>query len=436
MLFVERIQKFNSACVTELSQTSALKLTKILRARRVAPKNMFALRSTTEEKPTLAQWYKLKCHLEFHCYRTKWAFPLGISFLTWMSALRPYLSQKTMAEEMKDVITALVESGRIVLHGTTPLSEGDSTTIRRALATHLGLPTNQFDGVKDDIRVLQRKVVLLIADEASKKAAKDAKEAKIKAEKEADYGSGAVPSHEDAGGAHLTPPPLPESAPTSAPTIPTTKDDRLSDEGTLREILMEMQGLGKPNEGEGEALRRIKKNQKKLLEQVKPGKEMDDDYLCGPMTVDTYMVYRVRPTIARLQRKVGKLAWRLAAIEICGFFVQASGSIFAIFFYNEWVALTVALAAVLQGFIEFMQLRNQVTACNLALRDMQALTVTWDALSIVRRRTPAVKMQIVTATERAILMVVQEHTTAASNTITSVGKQMEAAAEAEAAEAE
>ena len=203
-----------------------------------------------------------------------------------------------------------------------------------------------------------------------------------------------------------------------------------------------------------------------------------DDYLCGPLTVDTYMCYRVRPTITRLQYKVARLVWRLSAIEISGFFVQASGSIFAIFYYNEWVALTVAVAAVLQGFIEcahersdigphassravlstpeprrlsnasrigswydgivhrFMALRNQVTAGNLALRDLQALTVQWDSLSIVRRRTPAIKMQIVSATEEAILMFVQERTTAASNTITSVGKQMEAAAAAEAAEAE
>ena len=60
------------------------------------------------------------------------------------------------------------------------------------------------------------------------------------------------------------------------------------------------------------------------------------------------------------------------------------------------------------------------------VRDLQGLTVFWDSLSIVRRRTPAVKMQIVKTTEAALLMVVDAHTTASSNTITSVAKKLAA----------
>ena len=67
MLFVERVQAFQSACFTELSQTTALKLTRILRSKKVAPTASLIARATSEEKPTLAQWYKLKCHIEQHC---------------------------------------------------------------------------------------------------------------------------------------------------------------------------------------------------------------------------------------------------------------------------------------------------------------------------------------------------------------------------------
>ena len=66
----------------------------------------------------------------------------------------------------------------------------------------------------------------------------------------------------------------------------------------------------------------------------------------------------------------------------------------------------------------------QVTAVNLALVQLQTQLVFWDSLSIVRRRTPVVKMQIAKVTEDAILMVVNTHTTAASNTITSVEKSL------------
>ena len=48
----------------------------------------------------------------------------------------------------------------------------------------------------------------------------------------------------------------------------------------------------------------------------------------------------------------------------------------------------------------------------------------WDSLSLVRRRTPAIKAEIVTDTENAFLMVVDAHTTAASNTQLSVEKEM------------
>ena len=67
----------------------------------------------------------------------------------------------------------------------------------------------------------------------------------------------------------------------------------------------------------------------------------------------------------------------------------------------------------------------QVTSVNLALRDLMMLTVFWDSLSIVRRRTPAVKMQVAEITEKAILSVVSAHTTAASNTITSVSTDLQ-----------
>ena len=102
-------------------------------------------------------------HLEEHFHRAKWNFPQGVSFLNWISGLRPYLSQKTLREELKAVIADLVEQGAVTLRGTTPLTERESKLVRRALAVHLGLAPAQFDGVRDEIRVLQRKIVLELA---------------------------------------------------------------------------------------------------------------------------------------------------------------------------------------------------------------------------------------------------------------------------------
>ena len=204
----------------------------------------------------------------------------------------------------------------------------------------------------------------------------------------------------------------------------------------IRELVMEMQGQGKPRDDDTEAIKMAKKRSKKIAAK-QSASLIDDDYLAGPLTIDSYMCYRVRPAMEYLEKKANKLAWRLSALEIAGFIVQSSGSVLGAFEFTEWVALTVAIAAVLQSFIEFVQLRNQVTSVNLALRDLQSLSVFWDSLSIVRRRTPAVKMQVVRTAEAALLMVVDAHTTASSNTITSVDKKMAADdAEAEAPEGE
>ncbi len=123
---MNRVQNFTAAAYTELSQSSSLVRTKKQRTRkgRVSPKQLFVDRSRKEEKPTLAQWCKLKRHLEVHFHRTSWAFPEGVSFLAWMSSLRPFLSQKTMREEMSAVITSLEESGKLRLRGTQVRVQG------------------------------------------------------------------------------------------------------------------------------------------------------------------------------------------------------------------------------------------------------------------------------------------------------------------------
>jgi len=182
-----------------------------------------------------------------------------------------------------------------------------------------------------------------------------------------------------------------------------------------------MQGQGRPVESDGATLKRLKKKSRDL---VSKSIRVDDDYLAGPMTIDTYMTYRVRPVMAMLQNRADRRARLLSQLEILGFCIQASGAIFGTFEYTEWVALTVATAAVVSSFIEFTSLRDQVTAVNLALVQLQSQLVFWDSLSIVRRRTPSVKLQVAKSTEDAILMVVNTHTTAASNTITSVEKSL------------
>ena len=102
------------------------------------------------------------------------------------------------------------------------------------------------------------------------------------------------------------------------------------------------------------------------------------------------------------------------------------GVVFATGFVNfgEWVSLTVVLVALLTGVLEFTQLKNRVVYINLSIGELRNLLVWWDSLSVVRRRSSAVKAHVVDTTERAILQVVDAQTTAAANAQILVEKQL------------
>ena len=168
---------------------------------------------------------------------------------------------------------------------------------------------------------------------------------------------------------------------------------------------------------------KLKKKAKKVAEKRT---NIDDDYLAGR---PRHWLPSRRPV--KTCRAPRQQALSAFLIEILGFIIQSSGAILATFEYTEWVAMTVAVAAVLQGFIEFMNLRNQLTSVNIALKDLENVALLWDSLSIVRRRTNIVKMQIAATTENALLSVVEAHTTASSNVIASVAKSLAAAADAD-----
>ena len=149
---------------------------------------------------------------------------------------------------------------------------------------------------------------------------------------------------------------------------------------------------------------------------------VEDDYLAGPLSVESYVLFRVRPLIELYERKAVKLASRLSLYELLTFAINASGTLLAVFRFDEWVTFTVAVVAVLTAVVEFTQLRNQVVSVNLSLRDLQKLSIWWDSLSADRRRADETTARVVDTTERAILQVVDEHTTAASRIQLSVEK--------------
>lgn len=194
--------------------------------------------------------------------------------------------------------------------------------------------------------------------------------------------------------------------------------------------IMELQGEVAPKKLTPQQAIEEKKKRKKG---IGASKEVEDDYLVGPLSVESYVTFRLRPVIDNLERQALKLAKQLQRCEISVYFLQAAGAVLAAVDWTEWTALTVALVAVVTGIIEFTQLRNQLVQTNLSLRDLQNMIVRWDSLSIVMRRRPDMKAMFVTTTEESMIAIVDAHTTASSNTQTSVTKELSTDAAEEAA---
>jgi hypothetical protein len=406
-LFVDRIQAFYGACLTELSQGSALRIKRAS----VSTEQRHSYRTNLESKPTFSQWFKIKRHVEKHYYKTRWMLPSS-AFLTWVSGLRPYLEQRTLREELRASIEGLVQANKIKLVGK-PLTNHESMLVRHSLAEAIGLPGNMLDKQASELRQLQRDIVVKMFNE----------------QEEAKLSEGAVTStsqQSSSASVDSTPSQNPRRAASLAgrghKVAPSGDEEEMSSDPSelMRKMVMEMQGLkyGKLTKQEEEEL---KKRNKKIGKEVK---EMEDDYLLGPLPIESYVVFRLRPFTERVERQATKLAWRLQILDVLGFIFNAAGAIFAMAQFSEWISLSVTVCAVLSAMTEFTQLRDQVVSCNLALQDLQRQIMWWDSLSVVRRRTPMVKAQIVGTVERAFKDIVDAHTTAASNTQISAEKKL------------
>ena len=111
-LFVERIQTFYTACITEMSRGSAMRR----KRPKVSAVERQQYRTEQENRPTLSQWFKIKVHVERHYYKTSWILP-SRAFLSWISGLRPYLQQRTLREEIRTALEELVTAKKISLKG-------------------------------------------------------------------------------------------------------------------------------------------------------------------------------------------------------------------------------------------------------------------------------------------------------------------------------
>ena len=134
---------------------------------------------------------------------------------------------------------------------------------------------------------------------------------------------------------------------------------------------------------------------------------MPRDNLMNSVTIDDYMQYRCKPFCTHVERLAPWFALRLQVIEIFIFSINSSGAVLVGVGeeYVPYVALTVAVAAVLNSYLEFSRLAKKVEAYNSAQRDLHNLMNVWDGMTRTERRTRATIQMVVGTVENAHQLV-------------------------------
>ena len=164
------------------------------------------------------------------------------------------------------------------------------------------MPPTLFDSVKDELRILQRTLIIDLARDPNSIA------------------------NNTSGGASAVTRAMAAVEDGMQGSVAQKDSKNLgSPADQVRDALMELQGQGKPKSDDPDKIVKLKKKTKQQQVEMKPRSNIEDDYLAGALTVDTYVAYRVRPVMDMFERRSNKLSRRLTTIEIMGFFIQSSG---------------------------------------------------------------------------------------------------------------
>ena len=130
---------------------------------------------------------------------------------------------------------------------------------------------------------------------------------------------------------------------------------------------------------------------------------VEPDDLVTPISIESYVHFRARPTAAYLELLAPRVSLWLSSLEMASNFVTSGGAVLALANRGELVSFTVAVAVGINNVIEYYALRPQLDAANSGIRDVQNMLTWFSSQSLVDRRTRQSKSHAVAVVEQAIV---------------------------------
>jgi hypothetical protein len=135
----------------------------------------------------------------------------------------------------------------------------------------------------------------------------------------------------------------------------------------------------------------------------KGGGEEQSDSLTGPISLVQYMHTRAAPLTVYYEVSTPLIDRWLWGFNLIAFSLTSFGALLAVFNWAAWVAITVALAGAVEGWIERSGMRTLRDGMNKNLSDTQNLLTWWDGLTIVEKRTMLSKSKAVELIENGLI---------------------------------
>eukprot|EP00746_Dinoflagellata_sp_MGD_P049065 gnl/MRDRNA2_/MRDRNA2_222149_c0_seq1.p1 gnl/MRDRNA2_/MRDRNA2_222149_c0~~gnl/MRDRNA2_/MRDRNA2_222149_c0_seq1.p1 ORF type:complete len:377 (-),score=77.75 gnl/MRDRNA2_/MRDRNA2_222149_c0_seq1:309-1271(-) len=133
------------------------------------------------------------------------------------------------------------------------------------------------------------------------------------------------------------------------------------------------------------------------------GEGADFDDFVSPISTEAYLDYRVMPNLKRLEYEAPRLSSQLKTVEMVTFFLASLGALLAALDARRWVPVTVALGAALTNLNSYMGFSSRLEALNASIAEIQNTVTHWCGMTIVDRRMPIVKEQILQTIETSLL---------------------------------
>jgi len=117
------------------------------------------------------------------------------------------------------------------------------------------------------------------------------------------------------------------------------------------------------------------------------------------LTAADYCQFRLQPLIAEYKARSPVLSRRLGSFHLIMVFLTALTTGLAMTSYRLWVPLVVSVGAAVATTLEWEQLQNRHRNVNQCLEELSDLYIWWESLSMVEKRMPKHKEQLVFSTE-------------------------------------